>query len=179
MGESEDCKRLVESGIASRFEGFNRSKLTPVSDCGAVAKLFQESDGIELGSIHGNGRGYMEDCIVKGSSVLPFCEQALPVERAELGMTQPNGRQVRCRTAGPRGHVETDYSIFAAIALGSFHAQFVESLQIMLIDGRNGGAFFCCLDKCPERLQLFCLLIGHGLFSDAQLSLSQRLPVET
>jgi hypothetical protein len=95
----------------------------------------------------------MEDCIVEDRSMLPICEQALPVERAKLGMAQPNGRQVRCRTAGPGSHLDADHSILAAIALGSFHAQFVESLQIVLIHGRNKGASFCCLDEGPETLQ--------------------------
>jgi hypothetical protein len=153
MSESEDCKRLVESGMTSRFEGFNRRKLTPISDCGGGAKSFHESDGIEARTIHGNGRGYTEDHIVEGCFVLPFCEQALAEERAELGMAQPNGRQVCSRSAGTGGHVKTDHSILAAIALGPIHAQFVESLQIVLVDGRNGRALFCFLDKCPERLQ--------------------------
>jgi hypothetical protein len=45
-----------------------------------------------------------------------------------------------------------DHSIFAAKALGSLDAQIVQSLQIMLIDSRDGGAFFCCLNERGEDL---------------------------
>jgi hypothetical protein len=127
--------------------------LAATSNCCEAAKSSKEIARIEVSPIHGNGRGYTEDCIVEDGPVLPICEQALPVERAELGMTQPSGRRVRCRTAGPGGHLDADHSILAAIAPGSFHAQFVESLQIVLTDRRNRGAFFCCLDECPERRQ--------------------------
>ena len=122
-------------------------------------EAFKESVRIEMGAIHGNGGGYAENCIIKGWPVLPLCEQALPVERTEVGVAPPNGGQVRCGTAGAGGHLDADHSIFAAIALGSFYAQFVESFEIMLIDRRDGRALFGCLDECPERLEQFRLLV--------------------
>ena len=122
-------------------------------------QAFKENMSIEMGAIHGNGRGYAKNCIIESWSVLPLCELALPVERTEVGVAQPNGGQIRCGTAGTRGHLDADHSIFAAIALGSFYAQFVESFEIMLIDRRDGGAFFGGLDECPERLEQFRLLI--------------------
>ncbi len=123
------------------------------SDCGEGVQAFKESMRIEVDTIHRNGSGYTENRIIKSCSVLPFCEQALPVERTQLGVAQPYGGQVRRGTAGAGGHLDADHSIFAAIALGSFYAQFVKSLQIVLIDRRDGGAFFCCLDECPKRLK--------------------------
>ncbi len=153
MSESEDCKRLVGSGITSGAKDFKLSKLMAASNCSEVAKSFQESVRIEMGTIHGKGRGDTENCVIEHRSVLPFCEQALPVERSELGVAQPDSRQVRRWAAGAGGHLDADHSIFAAIALGSFNAQFVKSLQIVLIDRRDRCAFLGCLDECSERLK--------------------------
>ena len=122
-------------------------------------EAFEESASIKMDPIHGNGRGYAENCIIKGWPVLPLCEQALPVERTEVSVAQPDGGHVRHGAAGVGDHLDADHSIFAAIALGSFYAQFVESFEIMLIDRRDGGAFFGCLDECPERLEQFRLLV--------------------
>jgi hypothetical protein len=116
-------------------------------------EAFKESTGIKVGAIHGNGRGYTENCIIERYSVLPFRQQALPVERTQLGVAQPNGGQVRHGAAGTGGHLDADHSIFAAIALGPLDTQFMESFEIMLIDRRDGAAFFGCLDECPERLE--------------------------
>jgi hypothetical protein len=122
-------------------------------------EAFKESMRIKVGAIHGNGRSYAKNCIVERCSVLPFRQQALPVERTELGVAQPDGRQVRRAAAGAGGHLNADHSVFAAIALGSLHAQFMESLQIVLVDRRYGGSFFGGLDECPERVEKFRLLI--------------------
>jgi hypothetical protein len=134
-------------------------------------QALKESTGIEVGTLHWNGRGDTEDRIIEGCSMLPFCEQTLPEERTELGVAQPYSRQIRCGAAGTSGHFDADDSIFAAIAPGSLDAQFVESLEIVLIDGRYGAAFFCRLDECPERPEKFRLLIWHDYTSIRMASL--------
>jgi hypothetical protein len=134
-------------------------------------QALKESMGIEVSTLHWNGGGYTEDRIIEGCSVLPLCEQALPEKRTELGVAQPYGRQVRGGAAGTGGHLDADDSIFAAIALGSLDAQFVESLEIVLIDGRYGAALFGRLDECPERPEKLRLLILHDYTSIRMASL--------
>jgi hypothetical protein len=108
---------------------------------------------IKASSIHGDGRRHPENGVIEGCAMLPFRKEALPVERAELRVAQPNGGQVRRWTAGTRGHFDADHSIFSAITLRPFHTQLMESFQILLIDGRNGGTLFCSFDECPKGLQ--------------------------
>jgi hypothetical protein len=89
--------------------------------------------------------------------VLPFCEKPLPEQRPELRVAQPDRGQVRGGTASSGGEFETDDSIFAAVSLRTFHAQFVQGFQIVLVDGRNDGTFFGSVEECSEGFELIHL----------------------
>jgi len=139
------------------------------------AQTVNEILGIDLSAIHRSHRREPENHIIERSAVLPFCQESLPIKKAQLSVTQPDCGQVRTRTAGASGHLNTNHAVFSTIALGAFDTQLVESLEVVLIDRWYGGAFFGRLKEFAERLEKFRLLIAHRYASGRGRCLCHRL----
>jgi len=114
---------------------------------------------VQVNTLHRNGGRQMEDGVIQSCAVLPLGKQSVPEERPELRVAQPDSGQVRGGTAGTGCKFDTDDSVFTAVTLRTFHAQFVKGFEVVLVDGRNNGAFFCRLDECPEGLELISLRV--------------------
>lgn len=116
---------------------------------------------VEINTVHGNRGCYSQHNVVQGRAVLPFGKKTLSNERPELGVAQPHGGQIRAATAGAGHQVETEYSVFAAIALRPLHTSLMKTLEIGFADGWYGSAFFCGSDEGSEGRQSVKLFIHH------------------
>ena len=115
------------------------------------AQLEEKGVPIKLCAAHGNGCSHMEDGSIKIRSVLPFGEQALPVERSKLTVAKPDGGQVGGGVAGAAHQVDADNAIFATVAFGPFYAELMQSFEVLLSDGRDFRALFRIVDEGAER----------------------------
>lgn len=82
--------------------------------------------------------------------MLPFGQESLPVELPQLRVTEPDRRHIRPGAAGVGCSVQADYTVFANVALRAFDTEFMQTLEIVRIDGQNGCAFFSLLEKSTE-----------------------------
>ncbi len=114
------------------------------------AQLEEKGFPIKLCATHGDGRSQMEDGSVKICSVLPFGEQALPVEGSKLTVAKPDGGQVGGGVASAAHQMDADNAIFPTVALGPFYAEFMKSFEVLLSDGRNFRALFRIFDEGAE-----------------------------